>query len=228
MGKSFPLSDDRLSRLGAASLVAGCALGAVLAPVIHLTEAPWPASSTDPVALVARAMTTLAGLLLVLGLPVLAGQLGRHAPGLAVAGLVTTMISIVLYDVFKGLLNAALIPYLVAKGIDLWQDVSQAQPIGLLIMLLLGGVAQFLGGILLGVAAFRSHTVSRLAAGLMIGSSVLFLGTFGPPDGPLGEWPDLASTLVLMAGLGLAGLELLGIHSQRAETTVTARVEARA
>lgn len=227
MGKSFPLSDDRLSRLGAASLVVGCALGAVLAPVIQVTEAPWPASSTNPVALVARATSTLAGLLLVLGLPVLAGRLGRHSPWLAVAGLVTTMISIVVYDVFKGLLNAALIPYLVAKGIDLWEDVSQAQPIGLLIMLLLGGVAQLLGGLLLGIAAFRSHAVSRLAAGLMIGSSVLFLGTSGPPDGPLKEWADLGSTLALMAGLGLAGLELLGIQGQRAETTVTARVAAR-
>jgi hypothetical protein len=235
MGTAFPLSDDRLSRVCAASLVGGCAVGAVLALVIHLTEAPWPDSTTNPVNLVARGLSTPAGLLLVIGLPLLAVRFGRQSPWLAGAGLVTTMITIVVYHVFKGLFSAAVTPYLVAKGVEVWQDmskldpghVSQAQPVGLLILFLLAGFAQLFGGILLGVAALRSHAVSRLAAGLMIGSSVLFLGAFGPPDGPLGEWPDLASTLALMAGLGLSGLELLGFQGKPAEAVVRARIEAR-
>src|ERR1700694_1740644 len=120
MGTAFPLSDDRLSRVCAASLVVGCALAAALAFFIHLTEAPWPASTTNLGYLVARGLSTPAGLLVVIGLPLLAVRFGRQSPWLAGAGLVTTMITIVVYEVFKGLFSAAVVPYLVAKGVELY------------------------------------------------------------------------------------------------------------
>ena len=222
----MPVADDRLSRLGAASLVASCALGAVLEVVIQLTDAPWPESTTNPVTLAARAVSILAGLLLVLGLPVLAVRLARRSPGLAAAGLVSLIISFLVYDVIKGLLSSTLDPYLVDRGVQLWQDVSQARPVALPIMLLVGGFAHLFGGIFFGIAGLRSRAISRLAAWLLLGSSILFLGTFGPPDGPLGEWPDVASALALLAGLGLSGLELLGLQHERTQTAAAVRREA--
>jgi hypothetical protein len=219
MATPIHASDDTLSRLGAWSLVAGGALGVVLAVVFHLTGAN--RLTADPAALTARGIGAVDGLLLVLGLPVLAGRLGRRSPLLASAGLVTTMIAILVYYVFLGVFDWTIQPYLAQKHVEL---TATSFPFLLLIVFLIAGVAQLFGGILLGITAFRTHAVSRLAAGLLIGSSVLFLGTLGPPDAAyLRDWFDSAAYLALMAGLGLAGLELLGIPSQRTEVTATAR-----
>ena len=201
-----------------------------MAVLIQATEAPWPETNTNPVALGARGLSTVAGVLVLIGLPVLAARFANRSAWLAVLGLVAISIDILVYDVFKGLLEATLSPYLAANNVGLWRDMSTidpvhasaAQPLALLILLLLGGVCQLSGGLMFGLAALRSHAVSRLAAGLLIGSSVLFLGAFGPPDGPLGDWPDLASTLALLAGLGLAGVELLGVRPRTRERTLAA------
>jgi hypothetical protein len=203
-------SGDRLSRLGSAALVAGGASGAVLTVVLQLSNADTPPLS--PIAVGARAMSALAGLLLILGLPVLAARLGRRSPALAVSGLVLTMVWILVYQVFLGVAQATLFPPNGTASAINGPSITPA-----IAVLLVGGLAQFFGGVLLGIAALRTHAVSRVAAGLLLASSVLFIGTFSrlPIFAWAGEWFDVASEVALLAGLTLAGLELLNVRLQR-------------
>jgi hypothetical protein len=71
-----------------------------------------------------------------------------------------------------------------------------------------GGFAKIIGGVVFGIAAWRSRAVSRIAAGLIIASSIIFASGLIPF---LGEVVDLIGGVMLLVGLGMCGLQLVGV-----------------
>jgi hypothetical protein len=192
---------NRLARLGGAALAIGGAGGVVVALLLQLINADTPPYGSAAIA--ARGAAAVLAMVVVLGLPALAVRLAAGSFRLATAGLVLTMIPLLTYGVYKGLAVATLYP-LIHSDPWLSRDFTPA-----IAVLLIGGLAHLFAGATMGAAAFRAGTVSRLCAGLLVLSSVLFLGSFSPI-----EWFDAASDAALMAGLCVAGLEMLGIGAR--------------
>jgi hypothetical protein len=79
--------------------------------------------------------------------------------------------------------------------------------------LLNGGFAKIIGGIVFGIAAYRSRAVSRVAASLIIASSVIFASGLVPH---VPELVDVVGGEMLLVGFGLCGLQLVGVWAPAA------------
>ncbi|GAC1474142.1 MAG: hypothetical protein PVSMB3_10670 [Candidatus Dormibacteraceae bacterium] len=191
-----------LSRMGGAVLVAGSLLGCAV--LVGLALIPSDHPTANPAVITLGWADMVVGLLVLLSLPVVAGRVaaGSHLLGaLGFAGLVMGFLS---FDIILGFERAVDTPYLVTHHVD----ISQGPPIGMLVVLLAGGFAKIIGGILFGVAAWRSRAVSRVAAGLVLASSIVFASGLIPH---MPELVDVVAGVMILVGFAVCGLELLGV-----------------
>lgn len=191
-----------LSRLGGGALVVGAAAGIVVQLILAVNPSDKPTLNSTVVAM--GWMDMVVGLVLILALPVLLSCVAAGSRILSVLGYACLAMAFVAYSEILGFERAVDSPYLVAHHVDL----SQGPPLGMLVTLLVGGFAKIIGGIVFGIAAWRSRAVSRVAAGLIIASSVIFASGLIPY---IGEVVDLVGGLMLLVGLGMCGLQLLGV-----------------
>ncbi len=191
-----------LSRLGGAVLVAGSVLGCAVLVGLALTPSDHP--TANPTVITLGWADMVVGLLVLLSLPVVAGRVASGSHFLGAFGFAGLVIGFLGFDIILGFVRAVDTPYLVTHHVD----VSQGPPIGMLIVLLVGGFAKIIGGILFGVAAWRSRAVSRVAAGLILASSVIFASGLIPH---MTEFVDVVAGVMILVGLAVCGLELLGI-----------------
>jgi hypothetical protein len=191
-----------LSRLGGGGLVVGAGLGIVVQVTLAVNPSDRP--TLNPTVIAMGWTDIVVGLVLILALPVLLSQVAAGSRLLSVLGYACLAMAFVAYSEILGFERAVDSPYLVAHHVDL----SQGPPLGMIVILLVGGFAKIIGGILFGIAAWRSRAVSRVAAGLIIASSVIFASGLIPP---IGEFADLVGGVMLLVGLGACGLQLLGV-----------------
>lgn len=191
-----------LTRVGGGALVAGAAAGIVVQVVLAANPSDRP--TLNPTVIAMGWSDMVAGLVLILSLPALLGRVAQRSRVLSVIGFACLAVAFAAYSEILGFERAVDSPYLVAHHVDL----SQGPPLGMLVVLLVGGFAKIIGGIVFGIAAWRSRAVSRIAAGMIIASSVIFASGLIPY---IGEVADLVGGLLLLVGLGTCGLELLGV-----------------
>ena len=190
-----------VSRLGGAVLVAGALLGCAVLVGLALTHSDRP--TADPAVIALGWADMVVGLLILLSLPVVVGRVAGGSHLLGVLGFAGLAMGFLAFDVILGFERAVDSPYLVTHHVD----ISQGPPLSMLVVLLVGGFAKIIGGIIFGIAAFRSHAVSRVAAGLILASSVIFATGLIPF---VAEFVDVVSGVMLLVGFALCGLEVLG------------------
>jgi hypothetical protein len=204
--------DASYSRLGGGVLVAGAVLG--IGVNVALTIIPSDRPTANPTVIALGWADILVGLLIILSLPVLVGRVAPGSRLLTALGFALLVIGFMGFSVILGFERAVTSPYLVMNHVDL----SQGPPVGSRRVLVVGGFAKIIGGIVFGIAAFRSRAVSRFAAGLIIASSVIFASGLVPH---FPELVDVVGGVMLLVGFGICGLQLLGVW-----TPVAARASA--
>jgi hypothetical protein len=204
----YEVVNGYLSRLGGAVLVVGALLGSIVLVGLTLTHSDRP--TADPTVIALGWADMVVGLLILLSLPVVVGRVATGSRVLSVIGFAGLAMGFLAFDVILGFQRAVDSPYLVTHHID----VSQGPPIGMLVVLLVGGLAKIIGGIVFGIAAFRSHAVSRVAAGLILASSLIFVSGLIPH---IPELVDVVGGVMLLVGFAICGLELLGVWASNPE-----------
>ena len=207
-----------VSRLGGAVLVAGALLGCVVLVGLALTHSDRP--TADPAVIALGWADMVVGLLILLSLPVVVGRVASGSHLLGVIGFAGLAMGFLAFDVILGFERAVDSPYLVTHHVD----ISQGPPLSMLVVLLVGGFAKIIGGIVFGIAAWRSRAVSRVVAGLIIASSVIFASGLIPF---IGEGADLVGGLMLLVGLGAGGLQILGVWKPGATGELSQQTEAK-
>jgi hypothetical protein len=190
------------SRLGGGVLVVGALLG--IGVNLGLTIIPSDRPTADPTVIALGWADMLVGLLIILALPVLVSRVAPGARLLSVIGFACLVVGFLGFSVILGFERAVTSPYLITQHVDL----SGRPPLGERRVLLVGGFAKIIGGIVFGIAAYRSHAVSRVAAVIMIASSVIFASGLIPH---IPEFVDIVGGEMLLIALGLFSLQLLGI-----------------
>jgi hypothetical protein len=191
-----------LSRLGGAVLVAGSVLGIVVNLGLAITASDRPTANTTVIAL--GWGDIVVGLLIVVALPVVVSRVALGSRLLSIIGFACLVIGFLAFSVILGFERAVDSPYLVTHHVDL----TQGPPIGMFVILLVGGFAKIIGGIVFGIAGLRSRALPRIAAVLIIASSVIFAGGLVPI---FGEIVDIVGGVMLLIGFGLCGLQLVGV-----------------
>ena len=206
-----------LSRLGGGALVVGAAAAIVVQLVLAVNPSDRP--TLNPTVIAMGWSDMVVGLLLILSLPALLSRVAQGSRALSVIGFACLAIAFVAYSEVLGFERAVDSPYLVTHHVDL----TQGPPLGMLVILLVGGFAKIIGGVVFGIAAWRSRAVSRIAAGLIIASSIIFASGLIPF---LGEVVDLIGGVMLLVGLGMCGLQLVGVSTSEphSETRLGAAV----
>jgi hypothetical protein len=190
------------SRLGGGALVVGAAAGIVVQLILAVNPSDRP--TLNPTVIAMGWSDMVVGLVLILALPVLMSRVAQGSRLLSVIGFGCLVMAFVAFEEILGFERAVDTPWLVSHHVDL----SQGPPLGMIVVLLVGGFAKIFGGIAFGIAAWRSRAVSRVVAGLIIAGSVVFASGLIPF---VGENADLVGGVLLYFGLGAGGLQILGI-----------------
>jgi hypothetical protein len=191
-----------LSRMGGGALAVGAAAGIVVQLILVVNPSDKP--TLNPAVVAMGWSDMVVGLVLILALPVLVSRVAQGSRLLSVIGFACLLMAFVAYEEILGFERAVDSPFLVSHHVD----VSQGPPIGMIVILLVGGFAKIIGGIVFGIAAWRSRAVSRVVASLIIAGSVIFASGLIPF---IGEFADLVGGVMLYVGLGMGGLQLLGV-----------------
>jgi hypothetical protein len=188
---------DRFSKVGGAALLVGSVVAIVDQILLQLGNGE--RDFTNPVNIAAQWASLPITLLIVFGLPALVTRLAGRAPVLALLGSAGVALGFLVYGFAIALIDAAVLPYLAAHHFP----VSQPPP-AMFIALIGGGIGEIAGAILLGVAAFRSGAVPRVAAGLLVGSGVVYAIGLALPG-----WVGTIGVVALAAGLAICGFWLV-------------------
>jgi hypothetical protein len=207
-----------LSRLGGGALVVGAAAGIVVQLILAVNPSDRP--TLNPTVIAMGWSDMVVGLVLILALPVLVSCVAQGSRLLSVIGFACLVMAFVAYEEILGFERAVDAPYLVSHHID----VSQGPPLGMIVVLLVGGFAKIFGGVVFGIAAWRSRAVSRVVAGLIIAGAVIFASGLIPF---IGESADLVGGVMLYVGLGAGGLQLLGAWAPAATGALPQQPEAK-
>ncbi len=196
-----------IRQLGGAALIGGSVMLAAVEVVLRLADGADGSNPENPANIAAHLVGMLAGLLLVVGLPVLAGALSSRAPVLSVVGFVLVTLSILVYEIALGLLDAIVLPYLAANHLT-----PSHPPAAMFPFFMGGGFAEIIGNLLLGIAILRTGAFSRIAGYLLIAAAAIMLTTLAP----LPEWIDTITALAMLSAFCITGAELAGLASAKA------------
>jgi hypothetical protein len=191
-----------VARLGGGALFVGAAAAIVVQLVLAVNPSDRP--TLNPTVTAMGWSDMVAGLVIILALPALVSRVAKGSQKLGVIGFTCLVIAFIAYSEILGFQRAVDSPYLVAHHVDL----SQGPPLGMIVVLLVGGFAKIIGGVVFGIAAWRSRGVSRISAGLIVASSVIFASGLIPF---IGEFVDLVGGVMLLVALGMCGLEMAGV-----------------
>jgi hypothetical protein len=191
-----------VARLGGGALFVGAAAAIVVQLVLAVNPSDRP--TLNPTVTAMGWSDMVAGLVIILALPALVSRTAQGSQKLSVIGFTCLVIAFIAYSEILGFQRAVDSPYLVAHHVDL----SQGPPLGMIVILLVGGFAKIIGGVVFGIASWRSRGVARISAGLIVASSVIFASGLIPF---IGEFVDLVGGVMLLVALGMCGLEMAGV-----------------
>lgn len=201
---------QRIKQLGGAALIGGSVMLAAVDVVLRLADGADGSNPENPANITAHLVGMLAGLLLIVGLPALVGALAPRAPVVSVVGFVLVTLSILVYEIALGLLDAIVLPYLAANHL-----MPSHPPAAMFPFFMGGGFAEIIGNVLLGIAILRTGALSRIAGYLLIAAGAIMLTTLAP----IPEWVDTISALAMLSALGITGAQLTGFASTPAPVT---------
>lgn len=198
------MSSRTLYRWSGGTLIAGSLLilissivGAVLFPGHSSTpqqvlSLPW---------LLVTLITLTGSLLFVIGLPGMYLRQAGRAGTLGLVGFILLFFAILLEGTAFSSVQIVILPFLAQKAPQLMGGDSL--PISAFLLLLISGLMQIIGAILLGIATMRTHVFPRWTGILLLASGILFLLTLPPLPSPLGDIIEVMAFIAL--GLGCIG-----------------------
>lgn len=208
------MSSRTLYRLSGGTLIVGSLLiaissivGAILFPGHSSTQEQVLSSTWTLVTLI----TLIGSLLFVIGLPgVYLRQAGR-AGVLGLVGFILLFFAILLEGATFSSIQATILPFLAQKAPQFL--AGNSLPVGVFLLLIVSGLMQMIGSILLGIATMRAHVFPRWAGILLIVSGIIFLLTIPSLPSPLGDIIEVASFITLAgAFIGCGYMLISGEH----------------
>lgn len=191
-----------LMRTGGALLLVYALAGIVLDIVESILPADRP--TTNPSVIATGWADIGFSVLVLIGIVVLGGVVASRSFVLGLLGTGLLMIAFLAYGVILGFERAVDSPYLVTHNVDL----SSGPPLGMILVLIVGGVSKMIGAVLLGIAMFRTRTFSPAVPVLFIAASAIFASGLIPK---VPEAVDVVSGVIFLVGLGIAGAQLAGV-----------------
>lgn len=181
-------------RLSGITLIAGSLL-ILLGSIVGAILFPGHSSTPQQVATASWQLVTLAeflgSLLFVLGLPGMYLRQTERAGKLGLVGFVLFFLGILLQGVAFPAIQVTVLPWLGQVAPKLL--TTNNLPGAVFLLLLLAGILQMIGSILLGIATIRARVFSRPAGILLLASGIIFLLTIPNIPSPLGDLIEVAS-----------------------------------
>lgn len=204
------MSSRTLYRLSGGTLIAGSLLillgsivGAILFPGHSSTPAQVLGSSWPLVML----MTLIGSLLFVIGLPGMYLRQAERAGALGLIGFILIFFDLLLQGAVFSSVQIVVLPLLAQKAPQLLG--GNGLPFSAFLILLVSGLMQIIGGILLGIATMRAHVFPRWTGVLLLASGIAFLLTIPPLPSPIGDSIEVISFAALAGALIGCGSTLL-------------------
>jgi hypothetical protein len=205
------MSSRTLYRLSGGTLIAGSLLilissimGAILFPGHSSTQEqvlslPW---------LLMILITLIGSLLFVLGLPGMYLRQSARTGVLGLVGFILLLSAILLQDAAFSSVQFVILPFLAQKAPQLLGGNNL--PISAFLLLMVSGLMQIIGTILLGIATMRAQVFPRLAGVLLLVSGIAFLLTIPPLPSPISDIIEVISFIALALGCIWCGYLLMG------------------
>ncbi len=174
--------------------------------------------------LIMTLITLIGAALFVIGLP---GMYLRQAGRVGVMGLVGFILlffAILLEGTAFSAVQVIVLPLLAQKAPQLLGGNSL--PISAFLLLLVSGLIEIVGAILLGIAAMRAHVFPRWTGILLIAAGIALLLTLPPLPSPLGDIIEVASSVTFSGAFLWCGYTLMAQERGTVEATPFAAAEA--
>jgi hypothetical protein len=204
------MSSRTLYRLSGGTLIVSSLLilissivGAILFPghsstPAQVMSAPW---------VLVLMITLISSLLFVIGLPGMYLRQAGRAGALGLVGFILLFFAILLQGTAFTSVQVVVLPFLAQKAPQLLGGNSL--PISAFLLLLISGLMQMIGAILLGIATMRAHVFPRWTGILLLASGIIFLLTIPSLPSPLGDIIEVASFITLAGAFIGCGYTLI-------------------
>lgn len=216
------MSSRTLYRFSGGALIAGSLL-ILIGSVVGAILFPGHSSTPQQVATASWQLVTLAELLgsslFVLGLPGMYLRQTERAGKLGLAGFVLFFFGILLQGVVFPAIQVTVLPWLGQVAPKLL--TANNLPGAVFLLLLLAGLLQMIGSILLGIATMRARVFPRLAGILLLASGIIFLLTIPNIPSPLGDLIEVASFACLALAFIGCGRTLVTRAPAQGETVLS-------
>lgn len=215
------MSSRTLYRLSGGTLIAGSLLillasivGAILFPGHSSTPAQILGSSWPLVIM----MTLIGSLLFVIGLPGMYLRQAGRAGVMGLIGFILLFFDFLLQGAVFSSVQIVVLPLLAQKLPQLLGE--NGLPFSAFLILIISGLMQIIGGILLGIATMRAHVFPRWTGVLLLVSGIAFLLTIPPLPSPIGDIIEVVSFVALAAAFMGCGYQLLAGKHETVEVEV--------
>lgn len=223
------MSTHTLYRLNGGTLIAGSLLlllasviGAILFPG-HSSTPTQVLGSTWPLVIL---MTLLGSLLFVISLPGMYLRQAGRAGIIGLIGFTLLFFDFLLQGAVFSSVQVVILPFLAQKAPQLMGGNSL--PFSAFLILIVSGLMQIIGGILLGIATMRARVFPRWTGVLLLVSGIAFLLTIPPLPSPIGDSIEVVSFVTLAAAFIGCGYQLMAekYETREAEVRSVAQVGA--
>ncbi|GAC1344559.1 MAG: hypothetical protein NVSMB27_05670 [Ktedonobacteraceae bacterium] len=218
------MSSRTLYRLSGGTLIVGSllmlissVLGAILYPGHEETTQQLVSSTWSLVIL----LNIIGSLLFVVGLPGMYLRQAGRAGVLGLIGFILFFFGILLQGVTFSTAQIVILRFLAQKAPQLMGAGSG--PRGVFLLLIISGLMQIIGTILLGIATMRARVFPRLAGVFLLVSGVAFLLTIGPF---LNDILEVVSFIALAAAFVWCGSQLVARDNEAVKAVAPSAAEA--
>ena len=204
------MSSRTLYRLSVGALISSSLLilicsivGAILYPGHNTTPQQYMSLSW----LLVTLMILISSLLFVIGLPGMYLRQAGRAGALGLIGFILLFFGILLQGAAFSSVQVTVLPWLGQVAPKLLEGNNL--PAGVFLLLVVSGLMQMIGSILLGIATMRAHVFPRWAGIFLLASGIIFLLTIPNIPSPLGDIIEVASFITLAGAFIGCGYALI-------------------
>ena len=212
------MTSRTLYRLSGGTLIAGSLL-ILLGSIVGAILFPGHSSTPEQVSTASWQLVILADLigplLFIIGLPGMYLRQAEHAAVLGLAGFILSFFGILLQGVAFSTVLVTVLPWLGQVAPKLL--AGNNLPASVFLLLVVSGLIQMIGAILLGVATMRAQVFPRWAGILLLASGIIFLLTIPNIPSPLGDIIEVASFACLALAFVGCGYALVTGERESAE-----------
>ena len=223
------MSSRMLYRLSGGTLIVGSLLialasivGAILFPG-HSSRPAQVLGSSWPLVIL---MTLIGSLLFVISLPGMYLRQAGRAGALGHVGFVLLFLGSLLGGAAFSSVQIIVLPWIAQKAPQIL--TGNGMPVSAFLLLVISGLMQMIGAILLGIATMRAHVFPRWTGVLLLVSGIAYLLTIPPLPSPIGGIIEVVSFITLAGAFIRCGYQLItgGQETAEAEARPVAQVGA--